>query len=549
MLDTYRSFFRLIDIIWIIISHRVEPITERFFPLRLICWIVGFLPSVYRRRKGKIWEVRAREALERLGPTFIKFGQALSTRMESLPEGVGREMKKLQDAVPPFPFEEVKRIVEKDLEGPLEQFYQEFQEVPVASASIAQVHRAITLEGREVAVKVQRPKVQMIVERDIRLLFSLATFIETYIPDFARFRARKVVEEFASTIRTEMNFQVEASRAQSFRKNFQNDPELHVPAVFWTRTTQRVLTLEWIDGVPIDELSRMTDSDLDVERISRNIITVFFKQVFRDGYFHADQHPGNIMVRGDGTVSILDFGIVGRVTMQTRLWLAEILRGFLMRDYRKVAQIHIDAGWVPIKTNLDEFEDACRQIGEPIFGQPLKEISIAKLLSQLFKVTERFNMEVQPQLLLLQKTLFTLEGVGREINPNLNMWLLSEPLIRDWMGKHLGVMGQLKKIGGGVEDLARAAEILPDFIHMGMDRMVQDKFHVRLHPTSLDGVEERMNAGFRRQSATISGSALFLGGTILAASGISPWLYGPVLLYGFSSILQGKRSRRKERNN
>ncbi|MBF0127446.1 MAG: 2-polyprenylphenol 6-hydroxylase [Magnetococcales bacterium] len=541
LLANYRTILRLSGILRVLARYNAEPLSSRFFPLRVLTWFFGLSPGVRRLRRGVPVEVRLRKILEELGPTFIKFGQALSTRMDAIPEEIGLELKKLQDDVPPFPFETVRAMVEEDLDGRLETLFPRFDPIPVASASMAQVHRAVTSEGRDVAVKVMRPNVVQVVEQDIGMLTALANLIESYVPEWQRFQARRVVEEFAVTIRNEMNFLVEGSRAQKFRDNFKNDPEMQAPEVIWNRTSRRVLTLEWSDGIPIDELSLHPDLGLDAIKISTNIITSFFKQVFRDGFFHADQHPGNIFVRPDGTLTILDFGIIGRVSMRDRVLLAELMRGFLERNYRKVAEVHLTAGFVPRHTNLDEFEDACRQIGEPIFGQPLKEISIARLLAQLFKVTEQFEMPVQPQLLLLQKTMFTLEGVGREINPDLNMWLLAEPLIRDWMMEHLGPVGMIRDAQQRVKQIADSAEMLPELLYNGIERLATDRVQVRIHGASLTRLERRLALGFHRQSTTLTGGTLFIGGAVMVSAGLSAWWYAPPLCLAAIYYLRGMR--------
>lgn len=541
LLKNYRTILRLAGILRILARYDAKPLSQRFFPLRILTFFFGLSTEVRRLRKGVPPQVRLRKILEELGPTFIKFGQALSTRMDAIPEEIGFELKKLQDDVPPFPFETVKMMVEKDLGGPLEKFFTQFNPTPVASASMAQVHRATTQEGRDVAIKVMRPNVETIVEQDIGMLSTLAALIDTYIPEWQRFQAQRVVEEFAVTIRNEMNFLVEGSRAQKFRDNFKNDPEMHAPEVIWSLTSRRVLTLEWSDGIPIDELSLHPDAGFDAVKISTNIITSFFKQVFRDGFFHADQHPGNIFINPNGTLTILDFGIIGRVSLRDRILLAELIRGFLEKNYRKVAEVHLTAGFVPRNTNLDEFEDACRQIGEPIFGQPLKEISIAKLLAQLFKVTEQFNMPVQPQLLLLQKTMFTLEGVGREINPDLNIWLMAEPLIRDWMIENLGPTGKIRDARERIKHIAHSAEMLPDLLYTGLERLASNRIQIQIHPVSLAKLEKRIGLGFHRQSASITGGTLFIGGAIMVSAGLSTWWYGPPFLLAAIYFLRGMR--------
>ncbi|MBF0195700.1 MAG: 2-polyprenylphenol 6-hydroxylase [Magnetococcales bacterium] len=531
MLGHYRTFLRLLEIINVLVKFKIEPFASQFLPYRLLTWSYGWRSATRKVRRDNDAPVRLRLALEALGPTFVKFGQALSTRMDALPEEVGMEMKKLQDDVAPFTFETVREILEAELDGPLEKFFINFNPVPVASASMAQVHRATTQGGRDVAVKVRRPNVANIIEMDIGMLTTLAEFIERNFPEWKRLRAKRVVEEFAASIRNELDFQVEAARADQFQKNFKLDPELMIPAVLWELTSSQILTMEWINGVPIDELTKNPNPNLDSKQISINLISGFFKQVFRDGFFHADQHPGNIFILETGTVALLDFGIIGRIKTQDRIWLAELLQGFISRDYAKVAQVHLDAGYVPRDTDLDEFEDACRQISEPIFGQAVKDISIGRLLAQLFKVTERFNMSVQPHLLLLQKTMLTLEGVGREINPELNMWFLAEPLIREWMMENLGPRGQIKIATKHLKRATNSSLLLPELVFNGVDKLANDRLVVNLNSDSLEKLERHINLGFRRQASAIMGAGLFLGGAVMVDSGVEPiWYWPPLLL-------------------
>ena len=544
MLGHYRTLLRLVEITNILLKFKIEPFASRFLPYRIIAWFYAWQPATRKFRKEHPAPVRLRKALEALGPTFVKFGQALSTRMDALPEEVGMEMKKLQDEVSPFPFELVKEIIESELDGPLNKFFIHFDPTPIASASMAQVHRATTQGGRDVAVKVRRPDVGAIIEMDISVLTTLADFIESNIPEWKRLRVKRVVKEFADSIRNELDFQVEAARADQFQKNFKRDPELFSPAVSWELTSPQILTTDWVNGIPIDELTKKPNHNLDAKQVSINLITGFFKQVFRDGFFHADQHPGNIFVLDNGTVALLDFGIVGRIKVQDRIYLAELLQGFITRDYAKVAQVHLNAGYVPRNTDLAEFEEACRQIAEPIFGQPVKDISIGRLLAKLFKVTERFEMSVQPHLLLLQKTMLTLEGVGREINPDLNMWFLAEPLIREWMIENLGPKGQIKAAARELKRIGSSSINIPELLFNGVEKLATDRLMVNINEQSLKKLENRIADGFRRQSNAVTGSGLFLGGAIMVSYGLAPYWYGPpffmALLFFMRSMFAGR---------
>ena len=539
MFLAYRNFVRLFSIAGIVARQGVFP-SERHFLLRAFNWVVRLRPSIRRHWKEYSQPERFRMALEELGPTFIKFGQAISTRMDALPDDYGVEMKKLQDSVPPFAFDIVQGRVEQWLGAPIEELFKNFDPEPVASASIAQVHKAETLDGDLVAVKVMRPNVAAIVEADIHVLTALANFVDAYVPELRRIRATQVVQEFAGSIRNEMNFQIEAARAQKFHTNFEDDDSLHIPKVYWPLTSQKVLTLEWVEGVPIDELSNDPSWSLDVVKVSRDLITAFIKQVFWDGYFHADQHPGNIFVRSDGTISILDFGIVGHIDQQSRVWLAKLLWGFLKRDYYSVALVHLEAGYIPPGTRVEEFEEACRQVAEPIFGKPLREVSIAKLLAELFKVTERFQIEVQPQLLLLQKTLFTLEGVGREINPELNIWTLAEPLIRNWVMDNMGPKGKVRSVKKGVKDLGMAVSYLPSVLHAGLERLAHNRLHVNINPQSLETLKFQVQRGFQRQTKAIVGGFMFLSASVMLVNDVDPWISGPTLAFAIYSLLRAR---------
>ncbi|MEO5365680.1 MAG: 2-polyprenylphenol 6-hydroxylase [Magnetococcus sp. WYHC-3] len=535
---------RLWVILLTLVRHDLEPVSQRLWPYRLLALVVGLWPGVRQQRRRHPAAVRLRLALEELGPTFIKFGQALSTRIETLPEEYGRELKRLQDDVPPFPVAQVRQAIESNLGQPLDQFFSRFDPTPVASASIAQVHRAETLDGHTVAVKVLRPNVPLLVAQDIRLLSRLARFIEANVPAWSRFRATRVVEEFADTIQNEMNFHVEAARAQQLRDNLARDPGIFIPRVYWPLSRQGVLTMEWVDGRPVDDVARGYPGSPDPAVVAENLITSFFQQVFRDGYFHADQHPGNLLVMADGRIALVDFGIIGQVSLQSRLWLADMLHGFITRDYRKVARVHLDAGYISPETDLAEFEEACRQIGEPWFGQPLKDISIGQLLAQLFKTTERFQMQVQPQLLLLQKTMLTLEGVGRELSPNLNAWMMAEPLVKAWMKDNLGARGQLRSFKRGMEHLMGSSLYLPQLLHDGLERMAHGRIQVLLHPHSLKRLESQIYTGQRRLTGAIIGGALFIGGCILVAGGASAWWYAPPLTVALVKVVMAKRAAR-----
>ena len=407
-------------------------------------------------------------ALEALGPTFIKLGQALSTRSDLFGDAMTEDLSGLQDRLPPFASARARAIIEAELDRPIDALFVEFADQPIAAASIAQVHFAVTRTedgrpGERVAVKVLRPGVEQAFARDLALFNWLATQVERTQPRLRRLRPVAAVATFAESVRIEMDLRLEAAAAAELRENFLGDPSFRVPDVDWTRTAQRVLTLERIEGIPIHDVAALVAAGHDLEEIVKNAATSFFKQAFRDGFFHADMHPGNVFIGPDGGLIAIDFGIMGRIDRKTRIYLADMLHGILTGDYKRVAEAHFQAGYVPAHKTLDTFMQALRSFTEPILGRPTGEISIARLLAQLFKVTEQFEMETQPQLLLLQKTILIAEGVGRQLAPDANMWLLAQPLIEDWMRENRGPEARVRDmVGDGLDMLIKLPLVVTD---------------------------------------------------------------------------------------
>ena len=452
-------------------------------------------------------------ALTALGPTFIKFGQALSIRADLLGEQVAADLTGLQDRLPPFPFAAAKASIEADFGAPLATLYTSFDEAPVAAASIAQVHFAVDSEGREVAVKVLRPGIQAAFARDIDALAWLAVLAERHAPKLTRLKPVEVVATFAESVRIEMDLRFEAAAAQEIAENFAGDPTFKVPAVDWQRTAERTLTLERVSGARVDNPAAVAALGIDPVALVKTAGEVFFKMVFRHGFFHADMHPGNLFVTPQGTLIGMDFGIMGRVDPATRKTLGEMLLGFLTRDYRRVAEVHIAAGYVPAHKNVDAFGQACRTIAEPILGKPIAEISIARLLGQLFAITETFEMQAQPQLLLLQKSMLLAEGVGRTLAPNVNMWELARPLIEDWMRERLGPVG---KVEDAVRTTIATLEKLPYIIDR-VDAVTFDLANggLKLHPDTArairgEGTNQRRMARFALWAPWVVAAALLV---------------------------------------
>ena len=401
------------------------------------------------RRFDQPRAVRLRMALESLGPIFVKFGQMLSTRRDLLPEDFADELARLQDRVPPFDPDDAVREIERGLGRPIAELFAGFDRLPVASASIAQVHFAVMgpgpLAGRLAAVKVLRPGMRDAIDHDLGLLEAAAVLIERLWRDGKRLRPREVVEEFRKILHDELDLTREAANASQLRRNFDNSPLLRVPEMFWDYCRENVLVMERMGGVPVSRIDALRAAGVDLKKLSRDGVEIFFTQVFRDGFFHADMHPGNIAVGVEGAdlgrYIALDFGIMGTLTDVDRDYLARNFLAFFQRDYRRVAQTHVESGWVPRDTRVDELESAIRAVCEPIFDRPLKDISFGQVLLRLFAASRRFNVEIQPQLVLLQKTLLNVEGLGRQLDPELDLWRTAKPFLEDWMKRQIGWRG------------------------------------------------------------------------------------------------------------
>jgi ubiquinone biosynthesis protein len=479
---SFRNLARLVRIGVTLARH------DALFPLDRIAGAAPLL-RVTRllRRRGAASAARPGErlaaAFSELGPSFIKLGQLLSTRADLLGEEITLDLALLQDRLPPFPGVEARALIEAEFGARLDTLFATFDETAIAAASIAQVHFAVTGEGSEVAVKVLRPGIARAFARDLDLFLWLALLIERTQPALRRLKPVEVVKTLAQSVELEMDLRFEAAAASELAENFAGDPGFRVPQVDWQRTGRTVLTTERIAGIRVDDREALVAAGHSIADLLRNAAGAFFKQVFRDGFFHADLHPGNMFVAPDGALAVVDFGIMGRLDRQTRYYLADMLIGFLTGDYRRVAEVHFDAGYVPKRRSLDAFTQACRSIGDPILGRPLHEISIARLLAQLFQVTEQFEMETQPQLLLLQKTMVLVEGVGRRLDPTVNIWSLARPLVEEWARDNRGPEARLKQ---RVDTLIEAIDEAPRLLR-SLDRMIGEWSHggVVLHAESL----------------------------------------------------------------
>jgi ubiquinone biosynthesis protein len=411
---------------------------------------------------------RLRLALEALGPIFVKFGQMLSTRRDLLPQDIADELAKLQDRVPPFPLEQVLATLTRLYGKTVDEVFRSFEPTPVASASVAQVHFAELPDGTPVAVKVLRPNIAQVIEKDISLLHAGALLLEKLWSDGKRLRPRAVVAEFEKTLRDELDLTREAANCSQLRRNFERSPLLLVPAVHWDYCGAEVMVMERMNGIPIAQVDRLREAGIDIPRLARAGVEIFFTQVFRHGFFHADMHPGNIFVTREGRYVALDFGIMGTLTDVDKQYLAQNFLGFFQRDYARVARAHLEAGWVPADTRMDEFEGAIRAVCEPFFDRPLKEISFGRALLRLFQTSRRFNVEIQPQLVLLQKTLLNIEGLGRQLDPDLDLWKTAKPFLENWMREQIGLKGLLRTIRNEAPRWATMLPQLPRLLHRAL---------------------------------------------------------------------------------
>jgi ubiquinone biosynthesis protein len=449
---------------------------------------------------------RLRMALESLGPVFVKFGQLLSVRPDLIPEDVARELSLLQDRVPPIPWPEVEASLLRVYGRPLDQVFASFDRTPVASASVAQVHFAVLPDGREAAVKILRPGIASVIAQDVQVLYAMASVV-ALARDGQRLRPREVVAEFEHTIHDELDLLREAANASQLRRNFADARLLIVPEVYWPWCHREVMVMQRIHGTPVNAAARLRELGIDVPKLARDGVEIFFTQVFRDGFFHADMHPGNIFVAPDGRYCGVDFGIMGTLSDEDKNYLATNFMAFFHRDYRRVAVAHIDAGWVPRGTRVDEFEAAIRSVCEPIFDRPLKEIYFGRLLLRLFEVSRRFRMEIQPQLVLLQKTLLQVEGLGRQLDPELDLRRAAQPILERWMKEQYGLRALARSLRQEAPLWARTLPQLPRLVH----RALADDGAVRVE----DAVR-RLEATQRLQTRVLVAIAILLATLVIS---------------------------------
>ena len=506
-----RHVARTIVIVFTVLRYGLDELALSGFRQRWVRLLVRL--GTFGRRLDAPRGARLRMALEKLGPIFVKFGQVLSTRRDLLPEDISDELARLQDRVPPFPAAQARALVEQAFGRRVEDIFSSFEAEPVASASIAQVHFATLKSGREVAVKVLRPGMKEVIDDDLALLHTLARWVERLFADGKRLKPREVVAEFDVYLHDELDLVREAANAAQLRRNMAGLNLVMIPEMVWDYCTSGVIVMERMHGVQISQLARLREAGVDIKKLARDGVTIFFTQVFRDGFFHADMHPGNIQVSLDprtfGRYIALDFGIIGTLTETDKEYLAHNFIAFFRRDYKRVAELHVESGWVPPDTRIDALEGAIRAVCEPHFDRPLKDISLGQVLMRLFQTSRRFNVEIQPQLVLLQKTLLNIEGLGRQLDPDLDLWTTAKPFLERWMNDQIGWRGLLARLE---REAPRYAQLLPE-----LPRLVHDVLKARAAPAAPDPVQLALLAEQRRTRRLLQGLLWALAGFVLGA--------------------------------
>jgi len=544
-----RVLARLLQIQRVLLKHGLDDFvraTHLYRPLRFLFFLS---PGIWfeRRRHASRGE-RLRLALEELGPIFVKFGQAVSTRRDLLPEDIADELAKLQDRVPPFPGSIARENIERAYGRPVTEVFAEFDETPLAAASIAQVHVARLLDGKEVVVKVLRPGMRERIGRDLEVSYALAGLAHSYWSEARRLRPLEIVAEYEKTILDELDLMREAANAAQLKRNFAGSDLLYVPDVYFDFCRLEVMVMERIHGVPISDMERLRGVGADIAKLAENGVRIFFTQVFRHNFFHADMHPGNIFVLltdpRNPRYAAIDFGIMGTLDPSDQHYLAENFLAVFDRDYRRVALLHVESGWVPANTRVDEMESAVRTVLEPIFDRPLQDISFGYILIRLFEISRRFNMQVQPQLILLQKTLLNVEGLGRDLYPQLDIWKTASPILRDWMRERVGVRQVFKSLQTQMPELLEAARALPSLLKAAVHRSQGGIFHMQVESPAVEEIKTELRLAGRRRDAVTVGAAILLGGLVwLGVNGTGDWHGWALTALGTAWLLVASRRR------
>ncbi|TAM94544.1 MAG: ubiquinone biosynthesis regulatory protein kinase UbiB [Rhodanobacteraceae bacterium] len=525
---------RVLHVTAVLVRYRIDDLIDEQHVMRPLRWLRALLPRPRKRIAALPRGARLRLALTELGPIWVKAGQVLSTRRDLLPEDVADELSQLQDQVPPFPGAEARATVEESLGKPIGELYAGFDETPLASASIAQVHPARLPDGREVVVKVLRPNVVRNVRRNLELLDALARLVERWHPQADKIRPRDMFDEVAKTLHNELNLQNEGANASLLRRNFENSDDLYVPEIFWSHTGEKVLTMERVHGIPADDVTALAKAGIDRRRLAEKGVRLFYEQVFRDNFFHADAHPGNIWVdptrTRDPRFIALDFGIMGSLPDEDQYWLAENFIAMFERNYRRIAELHLAAGWMPRHIRVDELEAAIRTVCEPYFTRPLSEISLAEVVAKLFSTARKFELTLQPQLILLQKTLLNVEGLGRQLDPDIDIWSVAQPVLKRILADRYSARHALREIRKRIPEWLRIAPLIPEKIHDALEALAEGNGPLQLGERELEHLRVIQREIQRRILAAAFGAALLVGAALVFALGQRHGIWPPIIL-------------------
>ncbi len=537
MIYTLRQFLSLLRISAILARYGLDDLLTAVHLYRPMGWITRLVPGA-RENANKPRGERLRLALQEMGPVYVKFGQIISTRRDLIPRDIADELALLQDQVPPFPGEEAKAIIEKALNQPVEEAFASFDIVPLASASIAQVHPATLKDGREVVVKVVRPGIEARLSRDVDLLKAIAGLAERYWEGGKRVHPLSIVCEFETVVFDELDMQREAANASHLRRNFEGDPFLYVPEVYWPLCKQKCMVMERVFGVPVGDTEKLAELGVDMPKLAVRGVRLFYQQVFRDNLFHADMHPGNILVNvddpADPTFIALDFGIVASLTSDDLFYISENFMALFRRDYRRVAQLHIDAGWVPADTRIDELEAAVRTVGEPNFTRPLNEVSFGELLFKLFQVARRFNLDIQPQLIMLQKTLLNIEGMGRDLYPELDIWGVAKPELEQILREKNSVENITKNLRDQIPMWIAQSPDMPNLVREYLFKAARGEIRTHISSEDLASLRLEHALSHRRTLGVLSAGAIGISGATLTGMQTGPWFVGGLSVIGLA---------------
>ena len=540
---------RLLEIHRALVRHGLDDFvraTHLYRPFRFLFYLSPW--TWFQRSAGATRGERLRLALEELGPIFVKFGQAVSTRRDLLPVEIADELAKLQDRVPPFESSAAVASIEQALGRPLKEIFATFDMTPLAAASIAQVHAATLKSGEEVVVKILRPGMHEVIERDLQVLGTLAALADEYWEDARRLRPTELVSEYRKTIIDELDLMREAGNAAQLKRNFAGSTLLYVPAVYWDYCRSNVMVMERIHGIIVSRMEELRARGTNIAKLAENGVEIFFTQVFRHNFFHADMHPGNIFVQTDDPqnprYAAVDFGIVGTLQPRDQHYLAENFLAFFDRDYGRVAALHIESGWVPRSARVDELESAVRTVCEPIFNKPLAQISFAQVLLRLFEVARRFDMQIQPQLVLLQKTLLNIEGLGRQLYPELDLWKTAQPILQRWMRERMSPRTLLKQARAQLPDTIAALQQLPQLFNTAVREAAEGRVRWQVQSAQLEDLRLELRSNALRRDIALAAAALWLSGFIwLAAAAQMRWLGGLQLIAAAGLLLWFKASK------